>query len=717
MSQNDQTAVLIISFVVFFLPSLFVFLYKLVNRKYRKKHASFWPFMFTEYISIFIILGIMLLTIFGVKQIDKSRVKTIDKFEQAKRHKDYKALEYMYADELAYEPFNQYYIHQKIYYHFKRDKKLINKNGDVYGVRSDHKIKRFFEKYDNYSDTTQQKVWPLYLFLSNYFEGNYGDAHSIYQDYNISDFKYVNFYLAELNWNHSDISRDFYLKEIENDGFVTRSYQNLAWLYLHSGNTKAVEDLINGPESRPHLSKQIGAQWAFQEGHYYEFIKLKYQIAFEGITLAGFIAAFIILAMWFVFFYKLDLFEKEKINLLIFTVLFSAAITNLCLLAYAYVDTHLMFDINGDPLNDLMYSIFVIGLIEEITKLIPFLVVFLIFRKEFNEPFDYILFMVMSALGFAFEENMMYFDAGSTHTFSARAIYSSIGHMFFSATIAYGIILGIYKYSNWKKVPVIPIFFGLSITGHGLFDYLLFHNHHYLFVFFFLLITKIFIQYINNALNNSDYFDYKVDMQTINLRQIIAIGISLVFALEYIYTSWYYSVPLADNLAFDLRNYSSFFVMIFIADHFSHYNLIKGEWRVLKFNLNSFDLHKEEENFVGKNIILRNPLQTRKTGLFYNQLPIKAHIANRISIKHESIWLKNKDIQEKGWFVLELEEAINTNYGLQKEIIINFTSKSVTLLKKEDAFAMIPKSGYQIEELNPKNQFLILGRVQVENND
>jgi RsiW-degrading membrane proteinase PrsW (M82 family) len=422
--------------------------------------------------------------------------------------------------------------------------------------------------------------------------------------------------------------------------------------------------------------------------------------------------------MWFLFFYKLDLFEKEKIHLLIFTVILSTLITNLCLLAYAFYDHHLNFYLAGVPQNDFLYSIFGIGLIEELTKLIPFLVIFLMFRKEFNEPFDYILFMVMAALGFAFEENMMYFYEGTTHTFSARAIYSSMGHMFFSATIAYGIVLAIYRYKNWYRYLVVLLFFLFSITAHGLYDYLIFFDHYYISVLFFLLITKVFIQYINNALNNSTYFDYKVNMQTYNLRQIIAIGISLVFAAEYIYTAWYYSVPKADDLAFDLYKYSCFFVMIYLADHFSHFNLVKGEWGVLKLDFNSFNIHREEENFIGRHVILSRTQKNNNLQEPFNQFPVKATIIDRTSVRYESIWLKKKDIKEHDWFILELETPLQTVNGLKSILLINFTAKAVNLFhKKESAMAMIVKDNKVLEDVNPKSQFILLGNINVANDN
>ena len=63
----------------------------------------------------------------------------------------------------------------------------------------------------------------------------------------------------------------------------------------------------------------------------------------------------------------------------------------------------------GDFYHDLIYSSVVIGFVEELVKIIPFLLL-LKFFKFIDEPYDYILYASSSALGFAFMENMIYFE-------------------------------------------------------------------------------------------------------------------------------------------------------------------------------------------------------------------------------------------------------------------------------------------------------------------
>ena len=72
-----------------------------------------------------------------------------------------------------------------------------------------------------------------------------------------------------------------------------------------------------------------------------------------------------------------------------------------CQQAVSY--THL----NGHPVNDIIFCIGGIGFIEELVKLIPFLLI-LRFTSIARKPVDYIVIASACGLGFSFFENLMY---------------------------------------------------------------------------------------------------------------------------------------------------------------------------------------------------------------------------------------------------------------------------------------------------------------------
>src|ERR1035438_5317590 len=95
-----------------------------------------------------------------------------------------------------------------------------------------------------------------------------------------------------------------------------------------------------------------------------------------------------------------------------------------------YVLDNSTYELKGKFFHDLFYCIFGIGLVEEFSKSIPFILIFLFNRKQFKEPLDYLTFFALSGLGFAALENVLYFRNIGPTAIVTRAILSTTTHMF-----------------------------------------------------------------------------------------------------------------------------------------------------------------------------------------------------------------------------------------------------------------------------------------------
>lgn len=88
------------------------------------------------------------------------------------------------------------------------------------------------------------------------------------------------------------------------------------------------------------------------------------------------------------------------------------------------------------------------------------------------------------------------------------------------------------------------------------------------------------------------------------------------------------------------------FVLIYIADHFSHFDLVKGQWAAFSFSFNTFNIHASEENFIDDEI----DLIPKTKGQILDQLAslggFSGRIVNRVSINYASIWMKDKYVKE-----------------------------------------------------------------------
>jgi protease PrsW len=172
-----------------------------------------------------------------------------------------------------------------------------------------------------------------------------------------------------------------------------------------------------------------------------------------------------------IYIYWKDKWEKEPLHWLLFAFILGvlSVIPTLLLSFLAQV-------LGSNPQSEnllisLVSCIVGIGLTEEFCKFI--FVRWLIFpKKVFNEPFDGITYCVMSAMGFATLENIMYVTEHGVATGIMRAFLSVPAHATWG--ILLGFALGIKKMN--PSIPIlIPALF-LASALHGLFDFFLFHG-------------------------------------------------------------------------------------------------------------------------------------------------------------------------------------------------------------------------------------------------
>ncbi|MDX1406250.1 MAG: PrsW family intramembrane metalloprotease [Woeseiaceae bacterium] len=116
-----------------------------------------------------------------------------------------------------------------------------------------------------------------------------------------------------------------------------------------------------------------------------------------------------------------------------------------------------------------LYAVSVIGVIEELAKLVPFLLVVVHF-KEFDEPVDGIIYASFIALGFATLENLEYVQFLSGVEAVARGFAGPVVHIVFAS------IWGYYIGTAWlcRRALLRTVLGALAVTAmlHGVYDFL-----------------------------------------------------------------------------------------------------------------------------------------------------------------------------------------------------------------------------------------------------
>jgi RsiW-degrading membrane proteinase PrsW (M82 family) len=174
------------------------------------------------------------------------------------------------------------------------------------------------------------------------------------------------------------------------------------------------------------------------------------------------------------FFYSRDRYRKEPVGVLLATfglgaaALAPAAITSLSLqrLTGWSSDTPNLF-------HALLGAMLIVGLVEEGAK---FVVVrfYAYHRRQFDEPYDGILYSVAAALGFATLENILYIFSGGAGTGVMRALLSVPSHAFDGVLMGY--FLGEAKFARSERAGnwLTALGLGLAVLAHGLYDFIVF---------------------------------------------------------------------------------------------------------------------------------------------------------------------------------------------------------------------------------------------------
>jgi RsiW-degrading membrane proteinase PrsW (M82 family) len=122
-----------------------------------------------------------------------------------------------------------------------------------------------------------------------------------------------------------------------------------------------------------------------------------------------------------------------------------------------------------NPLGLLAFSLLAIGPIEELAKMLPFVLIALRF-KAFDEPLDGIIYASFIALGYAAAENVYYAEFLTPLEVAARGFASPVVHMLFASIWAHWIT------QAWLtgKSLGLPTALGflLSALLHGAYDFL-----------------------------------------------------------------------------------------------------------------------------------------------------------------------------------------------------------------------------------------------------
>ncbi len=353
---------------------------------------------------------------------------------------------------------------------------------------------------------------------------------------------------------------------------------------------------------------------------------------------ASIIFAFAISYLWFMFFRALDIFEREKSGPLI--ILFVLACVSL-FLVFPIGDflRGFGFALDGTFVGDFIYCVLVIGVPEELVKILPFLLM-LRFTRSINEPYDYILYGGVCALGFAFMENIQYLNSSSMMALAGRALYSTVSHIFDTSIICYFLAIAHFK----KKNSVLAFFKGfiLAALAHGFYDFWVITesvSYPLLTIFFFLASIHVLVMMINNLINISPYYKPERMLRTAKYKFYLTTYLVAVLVLGFVFMLFSKGQEWAYAFARGAAFFDSY-VLMYLVVSFTSLNVVHGYIMPLRIKKMLLPLINRYPNYLGLKVRLSSAETSWTVRLdeLSEQLPLEGVLTKRMVVGGNFNW-------------------------------------------------------------------------------
>lgn len=329
-----------------------------------------------------------------------------------------------------------------------------------------------------------------------------------------------------------------FAREIELGGNVAGAFSNMFRVLHRMEDFGSIQSLLMAnPDAERFMPPGIRREFALHEWRLGSYAGIVISQALSSINPGGFAAAFLILVLWFLFLRSLDVFEPERLRFLVLVLGGGMVLSLGGHFLYDLVRFGFNFELNGGILNDLFFCVFIIGGVEETVKIIPLLLL-MAFSSQVDERVDYLIYAGMSALGFAFMENLLYFDAGALTSVHGRAFTAVVLHMSLSVLAAWGLVCTHGKpVSRKKRVGFFLVTFFAAMVFHGLYDFFLLSEVLRIGAAAFLLLLimiALFQRLIINALNNSRFWTEAGKTRFLDRMMFLQYGLTAVVLAEFL---------------------------------------------------------------------------------------------------------------------------------------------------------------------------------------
>jgi protease PrsW len=524
---------------------------------------------------VFIPCGLIVLAV-NILAKDSKAVNPLDKAIQYYMAGNYERAEQLYKELAGEQPDSIEYHRRYIQTHFSQPKVKGKHN-----YRDDEHITKYYAGLAGSESLNRRDIGCYGLGLIHSYLAEYEEACTCFAKITNTRLSYYNNSYGHclLKIGKTEEAEKMFRHEIELQGNIGGAVDNLSYLYLSQHRYDRIAELLSDEKLKEHVPFSVQRASLLWHKEYSFYLNELVKDVFSHITVDGFIAGFIIVVIWFFFFVFIDIFEPEELKYLLLTLALGMTSAFCCHFFYDWFNVSLDFRMTGDWKNDLPYCIAGIGFIEETMKIIPLILVYR-YSKLLNEPIDYLIYGGISALGFAFMENLLYFNPAGVSSISGRAFSAVIAHIAMTSLIAYGWMMNNRDAEQTQGKAMIFIWFIAACAVHGLYDFFLsgrgmLESLAPLSFFILVYLVSVYGRMLNNALNISTFFSDEDTKKLHNMGRFLTYSLSYVFLLQYIVVARRYGAENA-NLSVMRSMIGGLGLIILIIFSLSKFKLSKG---------------------------------------------------------------------------------------------------------------------------------------------
>ncbi len=217
--------------------------------------------------------------------------------------------------------------------------------------------------------------------------------------------------------------------------------------------------------------------------------------------------------------------RRAPLYLFAFVLGVLSVIPTVCLIAVEEAQLKLVE--TGDPMRDILFFVFGVGLREEASKLLLFLPLLPILRK-WGDKLDVLVCGALVGLGFAAEENLGYLASGDLHTGLGRFLTANFLHMAMTAILAAA--LDDFVRDREKHAAEFSRTTVMVVAMHGAYDFLLSHEEYggsYFAMAVFFFLVRMFLGAVDHARRKAD--------RGLTLTQAFVIALAVVTGTSAVY--------------------------------------------------------------------------------------------------------------------------------------------------------------------------------------